>query len=145
LTRSRMRSRSNSVGPAAHFLMRRVLRYVSLGLERRGDLDVALARLLSSCVALGGCRSRECGFGCRLGGVNQSSEKSLEHVGDASFVATHGRFPCGVPADYIDGDWGNMWATKTGERIAVTGACYVALSSSKRSDRYHSLFGQHRE
>jgi hypothetical protein len=30
--------------------MRRVLRYASLGLERRDDLDVALARLLSSCV-----------------------------------------------------------------------------------------------
>jgi hypothetical protein len=69
------------------FSMRRVLRYASLSLERRGELDVALARLLSSRVALGGCRSRECGFGNRFGGANQTSETFFfEHVGGASFV-----------------------------------------------------------
>jgi hypothetical protein len=41
-------------GMAGHFLMRRELRYAGVGLERRGDLDVALARLLSSRAALGG-------------------------------------------------------------------------------------------
>jgi hypothetical protein len=33
---------------AAHFLMLRMLSYASLGLERRGDLNVAIAGLLLS-------------------------------------------------------------------------------------------------
>jgi DNA-binding transcriptional LysR family regulator len=33
---------------AGHFLIRRVLRYASLGLERRSDLDVTLTRLLEN-------------------------------------------------------------------------------------------------
>jgi hypothetical protein len=40
-------------GLAVHFLMLRVLPYASLGLERRGDLDVAITRLLPLRLASG--------------------------------------------------------------------------------------------
>ena len=48
--------------------MFRMLRYASLRLERRGDLDVAITRLLPSRLALGGRRCSERGFGDWFGG-----------------------------------------------------------------------------
>jgi hypothetical protein len=72
-------------GLAVHFLMRRVLPYVSLGLKRRGDLDVSITRRLPPRLGLG-CRwCPERGFGDRLGGnhlrppITQPTEKSLKH------------------------------------------------------------------
>jgi hypothetical protein len=72
-------------GVAVHLLMLRMLSYASLGLERRGDLDVAITRLLPSRLVLGSRWCPERGFGDRLGGnhlwpsITQLTEKSLKH------------------------------------------------------------------
>jgi hypothetical protein len=56
-------------GAAAQDLVDSVRVYASLGFERRGDLCVAVTRLLTSRLALGGRWCPGCGFG-HLGGDN---------------------------------------------------------------------------
>ena len=64
-------------GLAVHLLMLRILSYASLGLERRGDLDVAITRRLPMGLGLSDPWSPERSLGNRLDGDHRLPDGSI--------------------------------------------------------------------